>query len=168
MYQWRITKYNPKNRDELGNYQKNEWTSIIDVGKKFDGIEFSLGEYLTYESAYIDAITRIMNENNVESIKIEALEKMKFVNYADFSKQREKKIFESLKKDMLVSTLYVVQIAKLALREMIWCKLSCNRVFVHFGYDFYMYIGSEQPAKEAIRTITDNILFVEDMVSPYA
>jgi len=34
---YRITKYNPMNRDANGAYLLNEWTSFSDIGKTFDG-----------------------------------------------------------------------------------------------------------------------------------
>jgi hypothetical protein len=35
-------------------------------------------------------------------------------------------------------------VVRLALREALWCRLKGERGFyVHFGYDYYMYIGSE-------------------------
>ena len=40
-------------------------------------------------------------------------------------------------------------------------------MYVHFGYDYYMYIGSEKPLEKEIDSINRSGLFVENMVSPY-
>lgn len=41
-----IVKYSPQKYDSNGIYTTDEWTSIWDVGKKFDGKLFTLEEYL--------------------------------------------------------------------------------------------------------------------------
>ncbi|MCY1009969.1 hypothetical protein OV079_31290 [Nannocystis pusilla] len=33
------------------------------------------------------------------------------------------------------------EVARLALREVLWCRLEGPEFHVHFGYDFYMYVG---------------------------
>ena len=39
----------------------------------------------------------------------------------------------------------VQALAKLTLRNAIWCKLGYKKqFFVHFGYDYYMYIGASE------------------------
>lgn len=53
MYGWRIIKYNPAFRDERGAYLKDEWTSVSDVGKSFDGEVLTFEEYYKIENAYV-------------------------------------------------------------------------------------------------------------------
>ena len=56
---------------------------------------------------------------------------------------------------------------RLALREAIWCRLEgVDGFYVHFGYDYYMYVGSER-ADEAPRDLPSGI-FAEQMGSPYS
>lgn len=167
MNYWRITKYNPKNRDKNDFYQKKEWTSVSDIGNTFEDGELTLDDYLICEKAYIDAIILYMRGNNVESIKIEALEKGKYKKYTDFFEPETSKYFKSLKNNMLIPMERVTQVSRFALRELIWCKLVSERMFVHFGYDYYMYIGSEQPLENAINAIKESGLFVEAFTSPY-
>jgi len=51
---------------------------------------------------------------------------------------------------------------------MLWCKLSNGNSFVHFGYDYYMYVGGIKELKAAeLAIINKNGLFVEKMKSPY-
>ena len=40
-------------------------------------------------------------------------------------------------------------------------------MFVHFGYDYYMYIGSNKRFKGIINTIANTGLFIEEFESPY-
>ena len=53
-----ITKYNSIFRDENWNYTRNEWTSISDIGKKFDDVLFTKEEYLEIEKKYIVRLTK--------------------------------------------------------------------------------------------------------------
>ncbi len=48
MKEYRVTKYNPNNRDSKGSYLAEEWTSISDVGKSI-----TKSEYEEIENAYI-------------------------------------------------------------------------------------------------------------------
>lgn len=62
----------------------------------------------------------------------------------------------------------IKEVIKHILREKIWCKLTNNNVFyVHFGYDFNMYVGSNEPSSGVLMEITRNGLFVEECISPY-
>ena len=163
----RVTKYNPQNRDRNDIYLKKEWTSIGDVGKIFNDTMFTFESYLVYEEAYIDAILRIMRENKLKSFKIEALEKKSYVNYNDFFDSESQKYFSSLKNNMVISIHDITPIIRFTLRELIWCKLISHKMFVHFGYDYYMYIGSEKQLENVLEDIKNNGLFIEPMVSPY-
>ena len=167
IHYWRITKYNPINRDAQGVYHKNEWTSINDIGKEFNNVEFVFDSYIFYENLYIDAIIRIMRENEVDLLKVEALEVKCYVDYSSFSELELKNCFNNLKNNILVTKHDITQIVRLVLREFVWCKLTCQRMFVHFGYDYYMYIGSEQPSKITLKAIESRGLFVEKIASPY-
>ena len=167
MYFWRITKYNPKNRDQNGFYQKNEWTSVSDIGKTFDDGVLTFDDYLLCENAYIDAIVMFMHGNNVEFINIEGLEEGNYIEFTDFSEPYVREFYRSLRNDMLISKNNVAQLSKFILRELVWCKLTSDRMFVHFGYDYYVYVGSEQPLENVINIITNSGLFVEPFISPY-
>ncbi|MDQ6597759.1 hypothetical protein E2K98_25370 [Bacillus salipaludis] len=69
MFSWRITKYNPKKREEEGSYlDLEEWTSFSEVGKKV-----SEEEYLKTESNYLNSITRFMNETGYKKLYLDDL-----------------------------------------------------------------------------------------------
>ena len=168
MYYWRVTKYDPKNRNERGHYQKDEWISVGDIGTVYDGVEFTFDAYLLAENAYVDAIIRIMRGNNTESLTVKRLQKNhRYVNYADFPEIELRKYVRELKTNTIMPMHDIMKIARLVLRERIWCKLESEHMFVHFGDDYYMFIGSENELKNEISAIRENGLFVEDMVSPY-
>lgn len=59
-------------------------------------------------------------------------------------------------------------LARLTLRNAIWCKLGYKKqFFVHFGYDYYMYIGASEDCTEAKEVVMETGLFIEDYRSPY-
>ena len=58
MNSWRVTKYDPLNRDVDGNYlDLEEWTCFSEVGTKV-----SMEEYQVTEEKYLNAITTFMAE----------------------------------------------------------------------------------------------------------
>ena len=74
-YQWRVTKYDPRFRDEHGHYTLiEEWTSPSDIGETFDGNELTLDDYLRVEEAYIDSAIAFMEENGIQSVRVLGLE----------------------------------------------------------------------------------------------
>ena len=67
-----------------------------------------------------------------------------------------------------ISAQEIKELAKLTLRNVIWCKLSCkNKFFVHFGYDYYMYTGTNMDSPNARKKIEATGLYVEEFYSPY-
>ena len=75
MMNYRISKYNPKYRDEHGIYTRDEWTSISDVGEYFNGYEVTMEEYLETENRYVKAIDIILDYLKISYLYIMELEK---------------------------------------------------------------------------------------------
>ena len=161
MFCWRITKYDPKNRDN-GIYLKDEWTDYSDIGKIFDGKILKEDEYLKTEGAYINAVLLFMECLNVNELKIVSLEYM----------GKRPQCVEVDKITIANNALYhrdiIVFIIQSILRNKLWCKLELDHtMYVHFGWDYYMYIGSAKACPSAIKKIEEIGLFVEPFVSPY-
>ena len=149
--QYRVTKYDPKNRVS-GIYTKDEWTSIYDVGKAYNGELFTFAEYLKVEGAYLNTIDSVMQEVNINSVKVKSGER----------------IFSVLNNSTLDSRDEVLKVAKGVLREDFWCKLESESFFIHFGYDFYMYIGADIDDEKMRKIAEENGLFAERInESPY-
>ena len=168
MYGWRITKYNPKNRDLNGAYLKKEWISHSEIGNAFEGKKFTVEDYLQVEQAYIEAIISFMECLNINSLRIVALQKNIRPKENGFYSLSMISAYNSFKKGQLIPKELVVAIARLALRENLWCKLEVVDMYVHFGYDYYMYIGSNKPCDATVDKIEQSGLFVEPFVSPHA
>ena len=144
-YQWRVTKYNPK----------------------FNGKEFTLDEYLRVEAAYINSVLKFMEESNVDSLRILQLECN--VSEEDKTSPLYEKEFEKLvlKEDAVLNKDEIHLICKMVLRNFLWCNLYSKEFFVHFGWDYYIYIGSNVNCLTAMEFVTNNGLFVERCTSPY-
>ena len=76
-------------------------------------------------------------------------------------------IFNAVQKDDWISSFNMPDFCKLILQEKLWAKLKYNRkMFVHFGWDFYMYIGSISYCPYVIKEIEKSGLFVEEFKFP--
>ena len=72
-----------------------------------------------------------------------------------------------LEEDLLVNYTDIPIICKMILRDYIHCNLiSSDDFFVHFGSDYYMFIGTNQPYINAVDFARKNNLFVEEYQSP--
>ena len=170
MNQWRVTKYNPKFRDEFGHYTLiEEWTGPSEIGKTINGKEFTLDEYFRVEAAYIHSVIKFMEESNVDSLRVLQLESNRSEEEKIsplYEKEFEKLV---LKEDSVIDKSEIHLICKMVLRNFLWCNLySKDRFFVHFGWDYYMYIGSNIDCLKATNFATNNGLFVERCTSPYS
>jgi hypothetical protein len=169
-YSWRITKYNPTYRYN-GAYQKKEWTSMSEVGTVFLTGEFLLEHYLQTESLYIRAIHSIMKENNINSLQVIELERYNFdlekCEFASIYSDEMKRIYSIVNNGDYISKHELKLLSQLILREKLWCKFQSREMFVHFGFDYYMYIGSMKECSESLKEISVSGLFVEAYESPY-
>lgn len=165
---WRITKYNPAFRNENGAYLNDEWISISDVGKIFDGEILTLPEYRKAEDAYVSTALRFFSESGIESLEISYVEKK---NLDKLGRQLIGDISydpKFIRKGIPISSEVLESVCRLVLREVVWCVLESEANFyIHFGYDYYMYIGSNSQSVKAIKYARESGLFVEPMMSPY-
>jgi len=160
VYSWRVTKYNPAKRDEKGHYtDSDEWTCFSEVGKKIN-----MDEYLDVEKRYVDAIMIFMDGMNIDSLFIESLE----LYSEEITVQDVRKFISKLWVGKKINKLEIQDIARLTLRNAVWCKLRLrNQFFVHFGYDYYMFVGASKNCTKALKKIRSIGLYVEDYDSPY-
>ena len=71
MYSYKVFKYKIKNKNEI----INEWTSISDIGKEYNGKQFKYEEYIKTENTYIEAINMFIKLNKIKELTIDELEK---------------------------------------------------------------------------------------------
>ena len=165
MFNYKISKYKIKNENET----TNEWASISDIGEKFNGKQFKYEEYIKTENAYIKAINIFIKLNNIKELTIDELEKYNYdkLDYDDYDFQISQ-LVKNIKNKMNVKACEIELFIRAILREQIWAKLYCSdELFIHFGYDYYMYIGSKKNPKKEIKQIEKIGLVIEEQVSPY-
>ncbi|PEL14287.1 hypothetical protein [Bacillus sp. AFS017336] len=170
-YQWRVTKYNPDFRNEDGSYSlTEEWTCLSEIGKIIYGKEFTLDEYLQVEAAYVETIINFLEESGINSLRIL---KLSILNISEEDKKSS--LYETefdeliLNEDMVVNIGEIRLICKMVLRNFLGCELYLkDKFFVHFGWDYYMYIGSYVDCLSAMQYAQNNRLFAERIQqSPY-
>ncbi|RZK31467.1 MAG: hypothetical protein EOO61_17990 [Hymenobacter sp.] len=173
-YSYRITKFNPKNRNEQGVYLDiSEWTAISDIGKpSYNSPTYE--EYERIESAYVAAIETVLLKNAVSSLKVDSLEihsvKENFEHYklegrlqsltTDFEKD-----IAGLRNGIQLDSSQLRKTIRLILREVIWMVLSSKEVTVEFGYDYYIYVRCKKLNSNAIKQIEKTGLFIEQLNS---
>ncbi|WP_165224334.1 hypothetical protein [Aquisphaera insulae] len=164
----RATKYDPSKRDNQGLYTFNEFTSASDVGKKIGDINVSVEIYLFSDDAYVLCVRRLLEASRVSSLRILQLEDKRGTTLLDSEIEKLRPAsLGPVYEGMVVSGTNLDKVVRMTLRELIWCKLiGDNGVYVNFGYDYYMYIGSNidmislgEPPQG---------MFYEEMESPYA
>lgn len=157
MYEYRITKYNPKYRNVKGVFEREEWISYSDIGQVFNGTKLTANEYVAKEEKYISGILLMMACENVKTMFLKNVE----INSCDFEATF------GVREGAALDVSEIPALCRLILREHIWAKLESERMFVHFGYDFYMYIGVANKCDDVLAKISDLGLYVEEYRSPY-
>lgn len=151
MTEYRITKYNPANRID-GIYMADEWTGFSDIGKVFGGTKLSQDIYLKTERAYIDCCIELIEKSQISSLSIEQPEY--YTENIHFPSS-------------ISNTKEIRQVISACLREQCWLKPTYEDFFIHFGYDYYMYIGSLLPIETVAEIAAQYGLYCEQYPSPY-
>ena len=154
LHQYRVTKYDPAFRDAHGAYTKDEWTAFSDIGRLFRGLILSREEYLRVESAYIAAAMNFLAEDGASALRA-------------LSVEHHRAFAQAPAEGSLISLGDLPTVCRSVLREDFWCKLEHGGRFVHFGYDFYMYVGVQNTCDDSIAAASAIGLFVEPVNSPY-
>ena len=151
MFEYRITKYNPANRID-GRYAVDDWTSFSDIGRSFGKTELTYEKYIETKTAYIDCCIDLLTKAQILSLSVEQAE-----CYS-----------EGIHLPSSVSDVAEIrELIEACLREQCWFKLTGKDFFIHFGYDYYMYIGSVLPTSTIEETAIRFGLFCELYPSPY-
>lgn len=158
LHHYRVTKYDPAKRGPNGAFIPNTWTSRSDIGRCFGGRKLSEAEYLAVESAYLFAIEEFLREAGISALFLRGVENQGGSQLPEF-------VEEGARLEMEQS----VEFARLALREQVWARLVLpRRAFVHFGRDYYLYVGVSRRCERAIAAVESRGLFVESFRSPYS
>lgn len=169
MYEYRITKYNPKLRRLDGSYSiQNEWTSVYDC----QDTETMKDEYLRVERLYIQTLVEILNFQTDDTFQIDDIEvHTNSINSTVLSHDLKDHFLKFSKLTQQTTILSLAEfsiVVKLILRELMWARLQYKESFIHFGYDFYCYVGLQFPiAKSLIDKYHKLGIYIEKFDSPY-
>lgn len=167
MYYYRMSKYNPVNRNSKGHYIADEWTSVNDIGNIYSNQELTLSDYVLVEEKYVDAIKAIMTEVKIDKLRIQEFEKYEYSGIVEGNSDFLINMYDSLAEGMMIEKQNLSSVVKLILREIAWAKLVNPSLEIHFGYDYYMYVCSEYSLSLAVKKMIESGLFVELARSPY-
>lgn len=154
MFQYRVTKYDPANRDARGAYVPDEWTSIRDIGRVFSGEVLTQLDYRQIEDAYAGSAVAFLREAEIQSLAVRGLE-----NHLGTPLQ--------FAEGAALSVSEIGAVIRRLLREEFRCRLEGTEAFIHIGWDYYMYFGVPSSCAGAQALAEKLGLFVEPFVSPY-
>jgi hypothetical protein len=154
LLQYRISKYDPSFRDDQGRYTRDEWIMAGQIGESFDGVVLTCEEYQRVEDAYVTVALGFLRESGVASLMVKGLENARArpIAFGEGS---------ALGLEQLVGVI------RRLLRKDFWCRLEGDYGFLHFGWDFYMYVGVPCPCPKSQQLARRSGLFVEELRSPY-
>jgi hypothetical protein len=137
---YRISKYDPTLRGPDGSYKKDDWTSVSDIGASFGGEVLLPHKYSEIEDAYVEAVARMMVAAGVTALSVHDLEV-----HDDGTPERGLPAVHSIPwpgDGQVLCGPALFDAVRAGLREKIWCRLAgADEFFVHFGYDYYLYVG---------------------------
>ena len=164
-----VVKYNPIYFCSNGLYQKQEWTSMWDIGKTFDGYVFSREEYLQMETRYVNTALKILEASGCKYLTIfyykgfyNSLESLRESPLMDDDIYLFKRAgyFESGSR---ISLNRVDPLLRLNLRD--WSTFFFlnikNNVQLDIGYDYYMHIHAPLPVNEMKKLVSNEGLFLD-------
>jgi len=152
-YQYRITKYDPAYRDAAGHYTLDEWYLHSQIGEVFGGVTLTEKEYLQVESAYVTAALHFHDEAGQPNVFAVGVE--------------DHKNLGAPMEGALIPRELLPEICRAMLREEYWCRIEGGDFFIHFGWDYYMYVGASTPCPASLAQAQDLHLFPEPLISPY-
>lgn len=163
MYKYRVTKFDPAHRAADGTYQASTWTSVGDIGARFAGSRLTVQAYLSTEDLYIRAIETAFELTSIKRLHLTDLESSGASQPGNLV-PLDLGFLDTPTGDLPARN--ALTLARAVLRELVWGKLEGSHGFyVHFGWDYYMYIGGEAPQ---LRNFSCAGLFVEPFTSPYS
>ena len=148
---YRICKYDPQYRAPDGTYEQDEWTDYSDIGKTFDGTVLTEDIYLLAEQQHIACITDLLRRSGVDAVEISRCE-----NGGNWSDGQR------------ISVNALAPLLQDCLRGNCWCVLTAPDAYVHFGYDYYVYVGCLLSPDVVSGICRTHCLFANLQSSPYA
>jgi hypothetical protein len=145
--QYRLTKYDPSLRDSTGAFTGDDWTSVSDIGETFDGVRLTLPAYLDIEARHLQVIASFLEESAVTAVIAQGVENAK----GQFP----------IKEGEAFSPIQAIEVVRAMLRDEVWCLLQDGeRFYIHVGWDYYLYVGSDRPCERSVKLAKQLGLFI--------
>lgn len=161
--QVRITKYDPILRDPDGAFCHDDWTSISDIGVHDD---LSKSIYLQVEENYWLALSSMLQSAGLTEVHIRDVELYGLDDFVQHGNDLIRISAQILAGSELPETMSIPQFKpyfQAVMRETVWFKvLAEGNSFIHFGYDYYLYFGSDRK----FDWVEVEGIFVEEFASP--
>jgi hypothetical protein len=166
MREFRVTKYDPWLRDANGYYLKrDEWTYFAQVGRTLGGETLTLEAYAETEDRYVEALFRFMAAAGTLMLRVTTLVKP-LARRSKASASPVDAMVRAVRNGDAFHGDTLAILVRCILRNEIWARLVADDgFFVHFGDDYYMYIGVNDD--EFIAPPMPPGIFVEPFHSPY-
>lgn len=165
MHAYRVTKYDPKLRNDRGAFLREDWTAMSDIGTVVGGRRIRPEDYLGVEDAYVDAAVAMLTTAGVKSLKMSDLTIMPEGKWHGVIDDGVAQFCFGLREGLVVSGGALEFVFRGCLRNFVWCRLWGELgAYVHFGDEYYMYVGLPTPASHLPLPPG---MFMEEMESPY-
>lgn len=161
-YVYRVTKYDPADRDEHGGYT---------------GTEESVSDHGPVEAAYLQAVAAFVEDTGVHRLTIREPQITGLVHFGLEPAVESHGLAGLFPPDLTgfhdgaqVPVAVGLELVRAMLRDNgAWCRLEVEDVFaVHVGWDQYVYVGSSDPCERALSRTRELGLFPERLeASPY-
>jgi len=171
MHKYRITKYNPLFRDAEGRFNRDDWTSISDIGKVFDNQVLTIVMYKKTEDSYIKAVHLTMDflnlpylhaKNIIKSFPDDQFLALINDNIKLYPKDMLHYYFSTNKNEKITHE-DIDKHCRFQLREDVGSALIYPQKFKLFiGYDYLMSVHSHIQLDPIFQTIQNLGLFVEE------
>ena len=152
--EYRVTKYDPALRGANGEYEGDDWVMFKQIGQTSRGVVLTEQEYKRVENAYVKVALAFLSESGIAALRVVGLE----------NTRRQALEF---KEGSVLPLEKLSEVFGRILREEFWCRFQGDDSFVHFGWDYYMYIGVPRPCPSAEQAALELGLYVEECTSPY-
>ncbi|MER7111330.1 RNA-binding protein [Streptomyces sp. NPDC000229] len=161
-YVYRVTKYDPADRDEHGHYT---------------GAEHTVSDHGETEAAYLRAVLAFAAEADIGRLSVREPQVPSLAHF-DLERPLDGFGLEGVFPTGLpgfhdgaeVALDIALELVRLMLRDSgAWCRLEAEGSFaVHVGWDQYLYISSSRPCEEALARTRELGLYPERLdASPY-
>ncbi len=161
-YVYRVTKYDPADRNQYGHYT---------------GAEPATSDHGPLEAAYLQAIVALAEDTGIDKL---AIREPQLGGFAHFDLEPPADGYgladlfpaglAGFHDGALVPIAVALELVRAMLRDnSAWCRLEAEGTFaVHVGWDQYLYVGSSRPCEAGLARVRSLGLFPERLdTSPY-